>query len=104
MSDKELFEKYATICDHRQSRLMDVQETALFMALGDMLRRGAEAADEIERLRADNAALRADAERYRWLVENAKHIPWSKQFPGLNADTGLDAAIDAAIAPAKEQS
>jgi len=50
------------------------------------------------------AALRADAERYRWLVENAKHIPWSKQFPGLNADTGLDAAIDAALAPAKEQS
>ena len=54
-------------------------------------------------LEAELAALRADAERYRWLVENAKHIPWSKQFPGLNADTGLDAAIDAAIAPAKEQ-
>lgn len=45
MSDKELFEKYAEICDHRQRRLMDVQETAMFCALRDMLNKGAKLAE-----------------------------------------------------------
>lgn len=45
MSDKELFEKYAAICDHRQRRLMDVQETAMFCALRDMLKKGAKLAE-----------------------------------------------------------
>ena len=45
MSDKELFEKYAEICDYRQRRLMDVQETAMFCALRDMLNKGAKLAE-----------------------------------------------------------
>ena len=43
-----------------------------------------------------------DAARYRWLVENAKNVPWSRQFPGLHAGTGLDDAIDKAIADSTE--
>lgn len=46
MSDKELFQKYAEICDYRQRHLMDVQETAMFCALRDMLRKGAKLAEE----------------------------------------------------------
>lgn len=32
---------------------------------------GREAATELSRLTAENAALRADAERYRWILDNA---------------------------------
>ena len=63
MSDRELFDKYIAICNARIARLMDVQEAALFMALRDMLKKGAEAADaleakdrEIKRLYRDTAA------------------------------------------------
>ena len=45
-----------------------------------------------------------DAARYRWLVANAKNVPWSRQFPGLHAGKGLDDAIDKAIADSTEGS
>jgi hypothetical protein len=94
MSEKELFEKYAEICDHRQRRLMDVQESALFCALRDMLKKGARLAgsvngptqstishddwyalcNERDALRADNERLRArlaEAERENELLRQA---------------------------------
>jgi hypothetical protein len=49
-----------------------------------------EAADELDALRAELAAARGDAERYRWLRE---------QFFGVDLD--LDAAIDAAAGALK---
>ena len=55
-------------------------------------------AREVDALAAQLAKSERDAARYRWLVENTKHVPWSRQFHGLNADTGLDEAIDAAMA------
>lgn len=69
---------------------------------------------QIEReLRAENDALRADAERYRWLRECARVTGehwggrWSLVIegpaPGSNASpASIDAAIDAARAALKE--
>jgi hypothetical protein len=48
-----------------------------------------EAADALERLTAENAALRKDAERYRWLRDRA----WPFEFNG-NTPEDADAAID----------
>ena len=42
MNDQELFDKYIKICQHRINRLIDIQESAMFMALRDMLKRGKE--------------------------------------------------------------
>lgn len=69
----------------------------------------AAAADEIERLRAEVAGLREDAERYRHMRNNSQFQ--SRNGPGLywylprygRGDEGeqLDAAIDAALAARK---
>jgi hypothetical protein len=78
-----------------------------------------EAADEIQRLRAENATLRADAERYRWLCKNitfhdidhdydteGHNVPvlaqvsnrlWYHATDDVVSNT-LDSAIDAAMA------
>lgn len=67
----------------------------------------AEAADRIDALERENAALRKDAERYRWLRDNMVQdganydgfmstrdlFPRGNEYPG-----NLDAAIDAAMA------
>jgi hypothetical protein len=66
-------------------------------------------ADEFERLRAEVDALRADAERYRWLRNDAKNTdvtqpivvrgydgPAGNYFNEPLWDDELDAAIDAA--------
>lgn len=58
---------------------------------------GWNAADEIDRLRAEVAALRADAERYRWL--RARKPGGTYRIAGLlyrEGDANFDAAIDAA--------
>ena len=60
-----------------------------------------EAADEIERLTAENAALRADAERYRWLrsAKTGKPVVCTTADSAWNAwlnTVELDNAIDAA--------
>lgn len=66
-----------------------------------------EAADRIDALERENAALRKDAERYRWLRDNMVQdganydgfmstrdlFPRGNEYPG-----NLDAAIDAAMA------
>ena len=46
---------------------------------------------EIERLKAENEALRRDAERYRWMKQEVKRIPPSWYL------FGWDASIDAAM-------
>jgi hypothetical protein len=46
---------------------------------------------EIDRLKAENEALRRDAERYRWMKQEVKRIPPSWDL------IGWDAAIDAAM-------
>ena len=62
----------------------------------------AAAADEIERLRAEVAGLREDAERYRWLRHGdndervIKRGPVAHDFVYLLRMEKLDAAIDAA--------
>jgi hypothetical protein len=62
------------------------------------------AADEIERLLAENAELRKDAERYRWLRDNSHNTPigvyeWvirdGREQRAWLVDTELDEAIDA---------
>lgn len=57
---------------------------------------------EVERLTAENAALRKDAERYRWLRDK-KHPSLGFTRLVLN-DTphGIDAAIDAAMGESHE--
>ena len=65
---------------------------------------GEEAADEIERLRAEVAGLREDAERYRWLRDGdlCANYPYPVMRVGGNGHDysvwfeELDAAIDAA--------
>ena len=52
-----------------------------------------EAADELDRLRAENAALREDAERYRWLRYQS-HMELGAEL--LLHRMNVDAAIDAA--------
>lgn len=75
----------------------------------------ARAADEIERLRAENAALRADAERYRWLREQHEGSdggdPLAEAFcvfcpddhHGIAPVGCLTGELDSAIDAAKEQ-
>ena len=56
---------------------------------------------EVERLTAENAALRKDAERYRWLrTQHANILRGPVHVAGVGAltSTGLDAAIDAHLA------
>ncbi len=51
---------------------------------------------EIERLQAENEALRKDAARYRWLRE----APWSREMQrmfALQANAMFDEAIDSAM-------
>ena len=52
--------------------------------------------DEIERLRAEVDALRADAERYRW-IRDGSNPPWVMQMLERYADNGsdFDAEVDA---------
>jgi hypothetical protein len=54
------------------------------------------AANEIEKERADAA-------RYRWLIEECKYMPWGRLFPGINAGKGIDEAIDEQIAIQKSE-
>jgi len=49
--------------------------------------------DRIEQLEAENAALRDDAERYRWLRDDNAFFPEEQMIMGGD---DLDAAIDAA--------
>lgn len=54
---------------------------------------------EIDQLKAENEALRKDAQRYRWLRDKQTFI-WLIQdwFPGEAMLTNVDADIDAAMA------
>lgn len=54
-----------------------------------------DAANEIARLRDENAKLRADAERYRWLRDHAEAADW--EMIGYQDTDKTDAAIDAAM-------
>lgn len=75
------------------------------MSLIDRLRGGvyglnrialcAEAADKIERLTAENEALRADAERYRWLKHNPQWLGWEHDFRPDEVEREIDAAMEA---------
>ncbi|WP_278929605.1 hypothetical protein [Pseudomonas qingdaonensis] len=58
-----------------------------------------EAEIDIDQLKADNEALRKDAQRYRWLRDKQTFI-WLIQdwFPGEAMLTNVDADIDAAMA------
>lgn len=62
------------------------------------------AAAEITRLRAEVEALRADAERYRWLRDGS-NPPWVMQMLERYADNGsdFDAEVDAARAAQGER-
>ena len=71
---------------------------------------GEEAADEIERLRAEVAGLREDAARYRWLrsPNTGPATIWelisdecNPPYMTLKYGANLDAAIDAALAARK---
>lgn len=42
-----------------------------------------DAADEIERVRAENEELRRDAERYRWLRDCPVYKPWAKVYSAI---------------------
>lgn len=52
-------------------------------------------ASEVKRLRAENAALRKDANRYRWLREHSTQPmePWSTHEAPVSLDTTIDAAM-----------
>ena len=55
--------------------------------------------EENKSLATENAALRKDAERYRWLRGESEFggSDWAVMFDGVWIDGSLDAAIDAAI-------
>lgn len=63
------------------------------------------AAQEMARLKAENEALRKDADRYRWLRESGQ-CEWDASYEKLELrietphfdDSNLDACIDAALA------
>lgn len=48
-----------------------------------------------ERLRAEVEALRADAERYRWLKHRPDWLGWDHDFRPDEVEREIDAAIDA---------
>ena len=91
--------------------------TTVAVRMADDLRQGhfemaTFAADELCRLSAENDALRADAERYRWLrdrstfyhtrqntAEGERYVTAWRVVTG-GSDFCIDAAIDAAIAKA----
>lgn len=86
----------------------DIVERLRFLGSGEPFR-GAlmcEAADEIERLRAELAAAKLNAERYRWLRDHlwaqsstkiyVLPIVWNVDNRGRAGDN-MDAAIDAAV-------
>lgn len=63
-----------------------------------------EAADTIDSLRAQVAALEQDAKRYRWLRDKARSVDWTEAINGWSwtqhcriGAQGMDAAIDAAM-------
>lgn len=58
------------------------------------------AAERIAALEAEVDALRKDAERYRWLCECCKHVPWG-YFLNHVEEVGIDAAIDAVMKEAQ---
>ena len=125
MSDKELFDKYAEICDYRVKRLVDIGESTLFMALRDLLRRGSRlsAARDANRIGPDTpdcdmvicpqctsqfraipvnvqrelAEAERDAARYRW-IRSPKSGQLGWWHIKYNDDPAkIDAAIDAAM-------
>ena len=54
---------------------------------------------ELRRLRAENEALRVDAGRYRWLLENADMMHWENMlhFSDLDGIESVSAFIDTAM-------
>ena len=64
-------------------------------------------ASDYDALAADNAALREDAERYRWLrsPQSGQAGWWHIKYnvDPVKIDAAIDAARAAALAPAKEQ-
>ena len=54
-------------------------------------------AESVRQLRAERDALRADAERYRWLRNNPQWLGWEHDFRPDEVDREIDAAIDAAM-------
>lgn len=58
---------------------------------------------EIERLQAENNALRADAERYRWLRINPTFMGWEHDFQPDFVDKEVDRVIATDIAIAREK-
>ena len=54
-------------------------------------------AESVRHLRAERDALRADAERYRWLRNNPQWLGWEHDFRPDEVDREIDAAIDAAM-------
>lgn len=91
---KDMFE----ICSLRESEESLREEVE---RLRDELRQGSidHTRAEVERLREEIAALRTDAERYRWLRENKfKHNGHCLALTGpILWETTLDAAVDAAM-------
>ena len=54
-----------------------------------------EAADTIEALQAERDALRADAERYRWLKTQPLWLGWEHDFRPDEIEREVDAAMKA---------
>ena len=52
---------------------------------------------QYELLERENAVLRLDAERYRWLRDECKDADIAASLGWMGQDVGIDAAIDAAI-------
>ncbi len=80
-------------------RYMADDEAPIDMTASETAR---QAADKIERLRAQLAARDRDAERYRWL--RARRPGGKYRIAGLiysDGDANFDAAIDAAMAKAE---
>ena len=87
---------------HTEDRLNASGDYPVDTGLSSVLQR---ASEYMDKLKAENAALREDAERYRWFrlqsLWDAERFPWPENFEypeGISEDDGkmLDAAIDAA--------